>query len=610
MQIEMKCTKCNNEATHPNGRCKTHYAEYWIDRWHPKNGVEGLRRYLLECFPKHFDPAYSMPEHQLVATEVIFDALTNGKSIHENLIALYIFREGGKTTTVIGITTYAVAFNLIDYVSYRGLSHRKTISDFMDRLKPMFREDLFVEVFGELIPSTRTIKRGGGKNQESEVVFNNELNSKVKGLGLEQSNLGAVSRKKRIGLALWDDLESVDNVKTPESRQQTFEKVFGEDIPACDVTKSVGVYIGTPKHKDGMFYKIKNHPKFKKIEFWLYKKDENGNFLYDEQGARIPQWPEKFPLERCLQIESTYAGDPELGVPLFNREYLGILENDEEKSIRKEWIQYRQCEYKHEIGQNWCLIKSQNGEPTFDRLYRPVHSVLAIDPATSMEGRACNTGGVTLDTLPNGERIVREYFHGKYQDRDVLIDPSRIGYYEIELDRSNIQTPGIIGETFRCIIKNRPNVLVIENVTAYESLVKQIEEIKRRWFGLKFPHIHFQVERYTPGRSDDEKIDRILAALRGFFEYRMMYLNGEFRDLRDDNGKIIATVKPMPELFSELTNLSSGMKVDIADALQMAARYSKPPKEETLEAKKKKAWEEKHESVEPDMVVDFHESFL
>lgn len=569
----MKCSKCQEESFR-QGFCEKHYKAYWKDRWDPKHGWIAAKRFLFECFPSWFQPEYGCPEHMEDAVRRIFTALTNGKTVEENSIALFIYRGGGKTTIIKGMVAYCIVWILGDSIMYRGVDLTSARRNFLDGLKDMLDDPVLTSIFGRLLIGIGE-KHQSAKRQNNEIVTLNGVRVIIR--GAEQSNRGAL-KKKRIFWVIPDDIESQDNTKTDLSREMLIKKIFQEDVPACRLDKSLLTYIATP-WPDGLYYEIKNNSKFKKVEYWLYKQDKDGSWLTDNDGNRVPQWPELWPLHKCLEREAYYLEMPKLGRKMFNQEYLGILSSDEEKAIPEEAIQYREYDFTTEYNFNWVIIRSENGIQLVQPVYKSVFTVMAVDPASSLDPANCDSAGIVLDQTYEYDFMFRDSWMGKNPQRDILIDPSKIAYNEIELNRTNILREGNVGIIFRKLIEHRPNVLVLEVTTGFESLYQDIQMIKDTWYRNKFPGHTFSLIRFNGQKDGVKKEDWIASSLRGIFDVRRGFVRGALKDIKNDYGEVIKKngIKPQRELIHQLTNLGSIRRIDLADAASSARNHSRPP---------------------------------
>lgn len=507
---------------------------------------------------------------------MVFEMFTNNKSVDYNLGALFVFRGAAKTTFLKGAVAYAVDFNIWDNIQYRGVTLEKVRSDFFDDLKEMFREPLHISVFGEMLIENKRHK--SAKTQANMVVFNNKAHTRVSIKGAEQSSRGAL-KKRRLGWAIGDDIESQDNTKTEEARDLLYKKIWGEDIPACRADRSMFTYASTP-HPDGIYFRLKAHKNVKRVEHWLYKQDKDGRWLLDQNGNRIPTWPELYPLATCILKEQNYLEDTKLGRSLFNQEFLGILTSDIDRAVPEHLIQYRLYDTEFKFGKRWAIIREENRCKIDFPVYRPIFSVLAVDPGASLNPGACDTAGIVVDFMPNYNVMVRDSWAGKYRQRDILKFDGSAKYDEVEMDFAKVAQEGAIGKTFRKIYEHRPNMVVIEVVGGFEHIWQEFDIIRSKYFLKRFPDHYFQMVKYNPITDDRQKIDRIAQVLQSIFETRNGYINGEFKPIRDHQGNVVSFQKPQNQLIEQMINLGSMKLKDLADIFATAREHAQWPQDE------------------------------
>ena len=571
MPKKITCLKCGMpvpEMFEQAELCEQHYREYLYERWHPKNGVDGIINFAFECFPDIFEKESGVAYFHREMLEMILDGLNNKRYTDENLYMIKAYRSSSKSTWMnIGICSYAIAYNLKKFIVLMNESQTKAINTSMYRLKEALSSEWFQFVFGDM-----SLKEATGKTREKVwnralFVCNNQVNTMVAGIGLNQSMRSKVSRTVRPDLLLADDMESEINTVTPEIRQKNRNIFFNQDLPAMDIRGMV-VVMQTPVHPDGLYYEISQHPKFKCVEAPLYRADKDGVFLRDENNNMIPQWPERHPLEWCKAKEDFYRSSKD-GIRGFNQEFLLLLVTDETRRIQEDSIQYCKIETKRDSGVNWSRFLEVNGDRVDDPEPRMVTRMMAVDPATSLRGEACNTAGIVTDVHYNHKKVVIDYFSGKYTGRDILKKAGdQSSPYKIEFDLRNVERRGIIGETFRMANKWMIDVLIIENVGAYEQLVQEIEEVYRNWYTTQTNH-RFKIIRYNPV-GKEAKMDRIYTAIIPDFDMRRFYLSAPMQDLKD-----------------ELTNFGAWKTVDLVDALHMTIAFAEVPQHKTLFDQKK-----------------------
>ena len=71
-----KCKICKGDVL-KDGLCRDHYRQKWIDRWHPKNGADGLKNFLFDCYPDIYEPKFGYPEHMNRIVTELFNGLVS-----------------------------------------------------------------------------------------------------------------------------------------------------------------------------------------------------------------------------------------------------------------------------------------------------------------------------------------------------------------------------------------------------------------------------------------------------------------------------------------------------------------------------------------------------
>ena len=83
---------------------------------------DGLKNFLFDCYPDIYEPKFGYPEHMNRIVTELFNGMVSNKSVLEhNLVALFLFREAGKSSNVAGAVAYGIGFELFEFICYRGL---------------------------------------------------------------------------------------------------------------------------------------------------------------------------------------------------------------------------------------------------------------------------------------------------------------------------------------------------------------------------------------------------------------------------------------------------------------------------------------------------------
>ena len=551
------------------GFCVDHYRQSLKDKWDPSNGVDGIINFAFDCFPDLFERKYGLAGYHRKMLELILEGLNSGGYTNQNLFLIKAYRGSSKSTWMnVAIPAYCIAYNLKRFIVILNDSQAKAINVSMYRLREALSSDLFEFVFGNMsfkAPDSKTEKVWN----RALFVCNNKVNTMVAGIGLSQSMRSKVSKTIRPDLLICDDMESEENTSTEDIRIKNSKRFWERNIPAMDIHGMI-VVIQTPVHPDSLYYELVNSGRFKLVDGWVYKQDEEGNFLRDESGSFIPQWPSRHPIEWIRDQEDLYRSNPKLGISSFNQEYLGLLVTDETRQIKEEWLRYCQIVSTHYSGANWVSFASIDGlhrRAEDDEERYLVTRILAVDPATSEGAKACNTAGVVVDYHYDGRVVVVDYFFGKYATTDALKEWSgEMDNFEVCMDTSKIMTRGIVGETFRMANKWLVDKIVVEDVGAFAHVVNIMETTYRNWYSFRFNHF-IRWDRYNPaeGKYTKAKDDRILSAIMPATSSRRLFLNGKMVELKD-----------------EIVNLGAWKSKDIVDALHINILASETPQKKTL----------------------------
>lgn len=549
-----KVSNCKWESTGEDGFCEGHRKQYYYARWHPSRGWEAIKDFAFECFPELCNPKYGMADYHVEMYKALWWGLTQSTDNLDNLHAFFTHRYSAKTTVGAVISSvWAIDYDLRKFIVYRGDSLKKASINFLARVRTALTTQRNRYIFGDIIPTARET---GLKDTETMLVVKNTAKTMVMAMGLEQSSRSLISWATRPDLMFWDDCESDDNTKTEESQEKIKVKVFSEDINAMDRT-GMGIMFQTPIKKEGLYDIVMENPNFKKVIAPCYKK-ENGEYVLDENGEKISNWPGFWPIERLEKKRQLTINDPKLGKKSWYREWLLEMVADTATSIDPKWIQHCTYDRKYESGCNWIKFTTINGDPVQNPKWEIMAVTAAIDPATSMKGSACDSVCVYVGTLSDYRYVVLQYFAGKYRSRDVVKSERGLGLYDIEMKYENIEHQGIVGEYFRRSVYWKPDVCVVEAVGEYENTYREILLSYERWWILRQKH-EIRFIMYKPTGSDEKKTDRIISTLNPPYETRRVY-----------------HTDGMKELESQITNLIESKK-DIADALHMAIKHAEAP---------------------------------
>ena len=556
----------------------------------------GLMQFGFDCFPQALDRARGHAEGLPEILEKIVHVITSKNGLMSSQMMAGCFRGYAKSTWLGNIVPlWCIGYALKRFIVLMNDNLSKAMNVSMYRLKLNMSSQNYKFVFGDMNPEENVEFDGKQWNKQIIVCNNRDFNGEatrtmVMACGINQSIRSMVGGNSRPDLLICDDIESEKNTRTETIRDYNYDVFFNQDIPAMDMQNGAVCSMATPVHGGGLYFKLKDNKNIHVIEKPLYKKDADGYFVKDNDGNYIPEWPAFYPISRCREIEEYYRSNNSKGVVGFNQEFLLILTSDETRVIPSTLIQYADYELQRMYNRNWIKFKSINGNrylQTEDAEWQPIHIAICGDPATTLQGKSCNTAVCVLGTLHDGRKIVMDYSAGKYNDEDILYPQYSLpSPYAIETNLSRIQTKGIIGEMFRLALLYRPDVMGVESVNAFVYIPRKMNEIYERWFTMTNHDVRFSIEEIIPP-GDRDKDDRILSWIRPEYSRMRMYHHGEVKMERSASG-VDREVFPMRQLYDELTNFGSWVSKDIVDAMAMCVEKSRPPQKISLLEYKKK----------------------
>lgn len=153
-----------------------------------------------------------------------------------------------------------------------------------------------------------------------------KYNARIVSASYAQSIRGIRHGEYRPDLIICDDIEDSDSVRTPDSRNKTYEWFNSEIIPLGSIKTKI-IIIGNLLHDDSLLMKLK-----KDISGGVREGVYREYPLIDEQGQCL--WPGKFPNQESVEREKFKAGNKFS----WSKEYLLKIIDDREAVIDKDWI--------------------------------------------------------------------------------------------------------------------------------------------------------------------------------------------------------------------------------------------------------------------------------
>lgn len=155
-----------------------------------------------------------------------------------------------------------------------------------------------------------------------------QYGSRITAISASESIRGLRHRQYRPDLMVLDDVEDLETVKTKEGRDKIWNWLTGEVIPIGDSSTKL-ICVGNMLHEDSLMMRVKEN---------LLNGKMDGEYreypLIDDNGVIL--WKSKFPT--LVEIEQLKSKVPNESA--WFREYLLKIIADEDRVVKKEWIQY------------------------------------------------------------------------------------------------------------------------------------------------------------------------------------------------------------------------------------------------------------------------------
>lgn len=288
--------------------------------------------------------------------------------------------EANKTIMVMGARNSAKSAILNTALSIWSVLgvHRKRFVIIASRTQQKAKQH-FMNTRKEL-ESNRLLKGDLGplKTEESQwgsSIVLAKYDAQITFASAEQSLRGLRYKQFRPDLLIVDDIEDSDSVKTIDGRNDTYNWLTQDAIPAGDLDKMRVVLLGTLLHEDSIMMRFKQEIEMKRRD-GVYRQyplmDMAGNIL----------WTGKYPNVAAVEAERMRVGNDKA----WAQEFLLRIVSDHERVVHPEWIHY---------GESPLPIAANEFRGTF----------IGIDPAISEEKRACFTAIVSIRVFGWGEKM-------------------------------------------------------------------------------------------------------------------------------------------------------------------------------------------------------------
>jgi hypothetical protein len=309
----------------------------------------------------------------------------------DSLVAMMAFRGAAKSTLLEEYVLLSALFQEFVFPIIVGPKWESAC----ERLAPIRNElennDVIIELFGDQKSSPWSM---------DELVLANGV--KIQAVGAGQSMRGKKHNDERPDVAVIDDLEDEENIRTEESRDRTERWLTGTLLPALHPTKRKVRFAGTAIHPKSLIIKKCNDPKWKSKIFPIINIDT-------ETGEEKSAWPARFPMAWIKEEQLNYLNAGRYVE--FEQEYMCRAEDIAGKAFQPRMIKVAPAPVQ----------------------YLPVE--IFVDPARTVKKTSARTGYVAWSWLGN-QLIVHEaegHFHKpdeivrKIAEWDERFKPVRIG---------------------------------------------------------------------------------------------------------------------------------------------------------------------------------------
>jgi len=182
----------------------------------------------------------------------------------------------------------------------------------------------------------------------------------------EQSLRGLRYKQYRPDLLIADDIEDSDSVKTMDGRNDTYNWLVNDAIPAGDLERLRVVLLGTLLHEDSVMMRFKKDIAAK-VRDGIYREYP----LMNAAGRIL--WSGKYPDPAAVEVARMRVGNDKA----WAQEFMLRIVSDHERVVHPEWVQY-----------------AESPAPIVANQYRG--AFIGIDPAISEDKRAACTAMVVV----------------------------------------------------------------------------------------------------------------------------------------------------------------------------------------------------------------------
>lgn len=523
------CKICSQPVYRESDLCLIHHA---LRLWSKNESIDelGFISFCKKVIPKAFKGfKYGVP---YFFKEIVWEILTDAKDwiVFNRMIVIAAPRGSSKTTLVSkAFVLYCVLFKKKRYIVIASKTARQS-QKILRWIKNALSSKTVITFFGDLRPNTRaknlTIDALEEKWTSEIIILNNGVTVEAIGMGQAVRSSAEGEDSDRIDLLIMDDVESDDNTRTPERRENNEVWLFEQMLPSLDIDTGTVVFIGTIQHTEGLLNKLLNSESWRKKFYQITQVRD---------GVEVPLWPEKFPMNSITGIRQSFkdAGRDKS----FWKEYYNIIVSD--AGFDPKWIKRYSGRVIHREGMNWLELQSTSDDWVKGYRIFPCNLTLGVDLAFSQATSADYTALLLMACIPGNKRFIVKYTRA----RMTVYDKS---------EGLEIVTRGFVDE----ICRLRQVFIMNSIVVGVEGQqVGYVEDIKE---GLNKKRLPTYVI-YHRNPNSRSKLDLIREELQPLYEAGYIY----HQENSDD-------------LDRELISMGDTTD-DLVDAENMASRYIREP---------------------------------
>lgn len=251
-----------------------------------------------------------------------------------NLVVLMAFRGAAKSTLVEEYILSLVLFEDARFVLIVGSNWESACQRLAAIKQELETNEIIMELFGD---------QKGAPWAVDEIVLAN--GAKIKAVGAGQSMRGVKHNEERPDIAVIDDLEDEENVRTEEARRKTDRWLSGTLRPALHPTRGKVRFIGTPLHPKALIQRKLEDKEWASKKFPLV----NINLLTGEEESA---WPARFPIDNILKLRNEYIFNGNLIE--YTQEYMCHAEDVAGKPFKPEMIHLAPLSARRDSIQIFC----------------------------------------------------------------------------------------------------------------------------------------------------------------------------------------------------------------------------------------------------------------